>query len=164
MEGLPENLSNLEEPFPICLLTKAKIPRGPTTDISKFSYGFMLHMYFAFFNVESIHGFTSNFVDICSATSYTFGYPSRIKFPPLGILKLIFATLRNKDNNFAFVLVDEYGALARSSEFMKKFHNMNIIAQTIGGDTSSLNVKSESHSKTLANIIRALLLNSSHNK
>ena len=65
MEGLPENLPELEEPCPICLLNKAtKIPRGPTTDVSKFASGFMLQMDFSFFNVESIHGFTSTFVDI----------------------------------------------------------------------------------------------------
>ena len=40
MEGLPENLPELEEPFPICLFTKeTKIPRGPTTDVSKFAPG-----------------------------------------------------------------------------------------------------------------------------
>ena len=37
MEGLPETTPELEEPYPICLLTKAtKIPIGPTTDVSKF--------------------------------------------------------------------------------------------------------------------------------
>ena len=41
---------------------------------------------------------------------------------------------------------------------------MNIIVQTTGGDASSLNGKSESLNKTLANITRALLLNSSHKK
>ena len=55
MEGILENITELEEPFPICLLTKAtKIPRGPTTDVSKFATGFMLQIYFSFFNVESI--------------------------------------------------------------------------------------------------------------
>ena len=47
MEGLPENLPELEEPCLICLLTKAtKIPRGPTTDVSKFAPGLMLQMDF----------------------------------------------------------------------------------------------------------------------
>ena len=40
----------------------------------------------------------------------------------------------------------------------------DIIVQTTGGDASSLNDKSESPNKTLANITRALLLNSSHKK
>ena len=55
----PRNLPESEDPCPICLFTNAtKIPRGPTTDISKFAPGFMLQMDFAFLNVESIHGFT----------------------------------------------------------------------------------------------------------
>ena len=47
---------------------------------------------------------------------------------------------------------------------MKTCHNMNIIVQTTGGDASSINGKSESPNTTLANITRALLLNSIHNK
>ena len=58
LEGLPENLSKLEDTCPIYILTKAtKITRGPTTDVSKLAPGFMLQMYFAFFNVEIIRGF-----------------------------------------------------------------------------------------------------------
>ena len=65
MESLPENISELEEPCPICLLTKAtKISRGQTTDVSKFAPRFMIQMYFAFFNVESICEFTSTFVAV----------------------------------------------------------------------------------------------------
>ena len=124
----------------------------------------MLQMDFAFFNVESIRGFTSTFVAICSATSYPFGFPSRSKRPPLDILKFLVTTLRNQDKKVAFIRVDEDGALARSSEFMRTCHNMNIIVQTTGGDASSLNGKSESPNKTLANIIRSIILNSSLKK
>ena len=70
LEGIPENIPELEDPCTICLLTKAtKILRGPTTDVSKFSPGFMLQIDPSFFNVESIRGFTSTFVDIFYATS-----------------------------------------------------------------------------------------------
>ena len=41
---------------------------------------------------------------------------------------------------------------------------MNIIVQNTGVDASSINGKSESPNKTLVNITRALLLNSSHKK
>ena len=101
---------------------------------------------------------------ICSATSYPFGFPSRSKRPPLYILKFLGTTLRNQDKKVAFIRVDEDGSLARSSKFMRTCHNMNIIVQTTGGDSSSLNGKSESPNKTLANIKRALLINSSHKK
>ena len=70
MEGIPENLTGLEEPCPIFLLTKAtKIPKDPTTDVSNFAPGFTLQMDSAFFNVEIIRGFTSTFVSVCSYTS-----------------------------------------------------------------------------------------------
>ena len=44
---------------------------------------------------------------------------------------------------------------------MKTYHNMNIIVETTGGDKYSLNDKIEIPNETLANITRALLLNSS---
>ena len=120
----------------------------------------MLQMDFAFF----VLGFTSTFVAVCSATSFPFGLPSRIKSPPLDILTFLVTKLRNQDNKVAFIIVDEDGALARSLEFMRTCHNMNIIVQRTGGDSYSPNGKSESPNKTLANITRVLLLNSSYKK
>ena len=101
---------------------------------------------------------------ICYATSYPFGFPSRSKRPPLDILKFLVTTLRNQDKQVALISVDQYGALSRDIESMRTCHNMNTILQTTGGDASSLNDKSESPNKKLANITRALLLNSSHKK
>ena len=140
---LPKTLPDLENSCPICILTKAtKIPRRPTIDVSKFSPGFMLLVYFSFFNVESIRGFTLTFVAICSDTSYPFGFPNRSKCLPLDILKFLVTKLRNQDNKVAFVRLDEDGELVRSSSFMKTCHNINIIVQTTSGDASSLNGKS----------------------
>ena len=142
MEGLLENLPDLEEPCTIYLLAKAtKPPRGPTTYVSKMSPGFMLQMDFALFNVESIREFTSTFVTICSATPFTFGFPFRSKHPHLDTLKLIVATLSNQDKKVTFVLVGEYGTLAIYSEFMRTCHHKKIIDQTTGGNASSLNGK-----------------------
>ena len=60
--------------------------------------------------------------------------------------------------------MDEDGALARSSEFMRTRHNMNIIVQTTGGYASSINGKSEIPNKILANITRYILMKSSQKK
>ena len=124
----------------------------------------MLQMNFYFFNVESIYGFTSTLVGICSDTSYPFGFLSRIKRPLLYILKILVATLRNQNKQISFVRVDEDGLPSRSYEFMKKYRNMNIIAQTTGGDASLLNGKGEIPIKTLANIKIPIILNSSDMK
>ena len=120
-----------------------KISKGPTTDVSKNFPCFMLQMYFAFFNVESIREFTSTSVDICSATSYPFGFSSRGKRLYFDILKRLVYLLRNQYKKVTFIRVNEYGALARSSRFIKTCHNMNIIVQTTGSYASSLDGKIE---------------------
>ena len=108
VEGLPENLIDLEDPCPIFLFTKAtKILRGSTINVYKFLPGFMLHMDFVFFNVESICVFTSDFAAIRYATSYPFGFTFRRKHPPLGILIFLVVKLGNQDNKVAFIRVDE---------------------------------------------------------
>ena len=47
---------------------------------------------------------------------------------------------------------------------MKTCHKINIIVQTTGRDAYFMSGKSEIPNKTLVNITRALLLNSSQNK
>ena len=94
----------------------------------------MLQMDSLFFNIESIRGFTSTFLVIFYDTSYPFVFPYRRKRPPLDTLKFLVNTLRNQTKKFAFIQVDEDEALVRYSIFMNKFHNMNIIVQTTGGD------------------------------
>ena len=76
------------------------------------------------------------FVAICYATPYLFLFPPRSKRPPLDLIEFLVTTLRNQDKKVASIQVDEDGALARYSEFMKTCHNMNIIVQTTGGDES----------------------------
>ena len=111
-DGLPTNLPDLEDTWPIFLLTKStKITICLTIDVSKWSHGFMLHMDFAFSDVERICVFTSTFVAIFSATSYPIIFPSIIRCPHIEILHFIFATLRNKYNKFSLIRVDEYGSL-----------------------------------------------------
>ena len=80
---------------------------------------------------------------ICSDTSYLFEFTSRYKRTPNDILKFLVTTLRNQDKKSAFIRVDENGSLSRYYESMKTCNNMNIIVKTTGGDSSSLNDKSE---------------------
>ena len=71
--------------------------------------GFMLHIYFSFFNVESIRGFISNFVAVYFANLYPFGITFIIKISPLDTLTFLVTTFRNQDNTVVFIRVDEYG-------------------------------------------------------
>ena len=115
MKVIPTNLPDLEESCPIFLLTKStKITRVPTIDVSNFAPGFMIQIYFSFFNVVSIYRFISNIVAVCYDTSQPFGFPFICKHMLLDILKLLFTTLSNQDKKASFIQVDEYGALERS--------------------------------------------------
>ena len=105
-----------------------------------------------------------NFVAVCYATSYPFGFPSRRKLPPLEILNFLIATLSNKDKKVTIIRVYEYVSLGRSSEFMKTCHNINIVVQNTGRYASPLNGKSEIPNNTFSNITRAVLLNLIHKK
>ena len=116
MEGLPNNITYLEEPCTIYLLTKSNIiTRVPTIDVSKFTPGFMLQTDFSLFNVESIHVFTSTFVVIFSYTVYPFGFTSIIKMSPMYTLKFRVTSLTNPGKKVAFIILDKYGALQISS-------------------------------------------------
>ena len=64
---------------------------------------------------------------ICSATSYLFGFPYRIKRLPSDILKLLVTKLIKKDKKIAFIRVGEDGALAKSSELLRICQNMKIL-------------------------------------
>ena len=67
MGGLPENIPELEDTFPNCLLTKeTKTPRGQTTDVLKFSPGFMLQMDFSMLKVSV---YLLRLFYICSTTA-----------------------------------------------------------------------------------------------
>ena len=93
-------------------------------------------MYFSFFNVESIRGFTSRYWLYDTLLHTPLGFPSTSKWPHLNTLKLLVATFSNQDKKVILTQVDEYGALPTSSEFMRTCHNTNIIVQTKGGYAS----------------------------
>ena len=140
------------------------INRSATTDVSKSPPRFRLQIYVDLFNVESIRGFTSTFVDICYATSYPFEFLSRSKRTPIDTLKFLVTKLSDQDKKFSFIQVDETVSLARSSEFTKTCHNMKITVQNTDVDASYINSKSGIPNKKLANITRYLLLKSSQKK
>ena len=120
-------------------------------------------MDFLFSNIQSINVLTSTFLDIYSVTSYPFVSPSRRKFPLLEIIKFLVTKLRIQNKKVSFIRVDEDVELARSYEFMKTCHKLNIIFQATGVDTYSLNGKIKIPNKTLDSITSALILNSRHN-
>ena len=102
------------------LLGKANIiTRVPTVDASKSPPDFIFKMYFTFFNVKILRGFTFTFVAICSSASYPFEFPYRNNMSSLDKLKFLVNTLINKDKKVSFIRVDKDGALDIPPGFMR---------------------------------------------
>lgn len=107
-----------ECPCIICI--KAKFnhpPRGITQSTDSILPGALLHMYFKFYNVVSIRGFTSVFTIIDAKTRKLWCFPGPDKRPPIYKLEFFFKTLKSQDITVKEIRVDEGGELAHSTEF-----------------------------------------------
>ena len=141
-----------------------KIPIVINIDVWNFPCGLILKMNILFINIESTCEFIYNFVAICSTTQYPFVFPPKRKQPPLDILKSSVNKWRNQYKKASFICLYRYGALERSSGFMRTCHTMIIIVQTTSGDTYSLKGKFGSPNKKLADITRDWMMIYSHKK
>ena len=167
MIGLPS------KPFPrsnhicsICTAGKfAHPPKGHTMDTSSLQRGELLHIDFGFYDTVSIRGFTSELVIIDAKTRILWTFPSSSKRAPLHILRYFFTMLSKDGVTCKTVRIDEDGALARSSEFTTFLRDeAHVTMETTGGYSSFLNGKAERPHRTLANMVRCMLLNSGHKK
>ena len=135
-EGYPKSLPESEYPYNISLLIKeTKTPRVPTIYVSKFPPGFMLQPYFLFSMLKASVDLPQLLWLYSQIHHIQFFFLSRTKTPPLDILKLLVAALINQYDKVTFVRLDKDGSIARLSEFMKICNNINIIFQTVVGDT-----------------------------
>lgn len=142
----------------ICSLSKSnKLPRGKTVDKSDLAPFQRLHVDFSFFGETSIRGFTSALDITCASTSYTIGFPTRSKTPPLDIMRWLISTLRSMGHIVTFIRVDEDGSLANSSEFCSLLMRLNCLLETTGGGNSTNNGMVEVGNRTKANMVRAQL-------
>ena len=156
---LPSKLKELSHACPIC--TKCNLPRlnrNPPVSLATLRPGQMLQMDFAFFNVQSVRGFTSYISCDCVLTKYSFRFCTRRKRAPVDIIRWILLTLRKQKKEVNFVRFDEGGELARCEELNQMLLNeFQVVMQTTGGYASHLNGVTERGHRTDANTIRTSL-------
>jgi hypothetical protein len=87
-------------------------------------------------------------------------FPTASKGAPIDILDYFFCLLEKENVVICSVRVDEDGALANSSDFTSFLTRHHITMETTGGYASFLNGKVERPHRTLASMVRAMLLNS----
>jgi hypothetical protein len=160
--GLPKTpFSQRSSPCTICLTTKTiHPPKAKFTETNLTRRGQLLHIDFSFWNVCSIRGFTSLLSVIDGKDRMLWNFPTASKRVPLSILDFLFTMLNREGITIENVRVDEDSALANNSEFFDFLIQNKISLQTTGGYVSFLNGKVECHHRTIANLVRSLLLNS----
>ena len=94
-------------------------------------------MDFDFYNVNSIHGFTSMMTVLRLNTIIIWVLSTASKQPPFRIICFILTTSKNEKHPFKRVGVDEYGALEKSTDVTKLLVDyFNISMETTGGNES----------------------------
>ena len=164
MQGLPSDISTFHENYncPICKIANAtKISTNKTSDRIKLKPGSWFCIDYSFWNCKSIRGFTSLLTVICLSTRYSFVFPTRNKRPPLDTIRWFIKTLRRQGFPVLYIQTDEGGELGRSSDFLQLLTDSECIYMGTGRSGSSFNGLVERPNRTIANSVRAKLLNAS---
>ena len=92
-------------------------------------------MDFAFYNVTYIREFTYMITAVCENTRMIWVFTNSPKLSPVRIICSTLTTLKNEQNKFKHVRVDEYGALEKSTDVTNLLlDNFNISMETTDGD------------------------------
>ena len=113
-------------------------------------------MYFAFYNVTSIHGFTSMVTVICEKNRILWVFPTASKISPSHIIGFILTTLNNEQQLLKHIRIDEYSVLKNSTDVTNLLvESFKISMETTGSDASCLNVKNKIHNRSIHNMVIA---------
>ena len=96
LDGLPKHCPNKmnKSTCTICYTEKMiTLSKGTTSETSNFQPGEIIHMYFAFYNVTSICGFTSMITVICAKTRTIWVCRTASKLSPVRIICFVLTTL-----------------------------------------------------------------------
>ena len=140
------------------------LPKLTTVDTNKLQPGGLIHMGFAFYNVNSIRGLSYMLTIVCENTTMQWVLPTASKRSTVSIIHFILTTPNNEQQPCKCVRVDEYGALEKSTDVTNLLvDDFNISMETTGGDSLWLNGNNERHNRSIHNMVRAGLLESNKN-
>ena len=162
MEGLPSKITKFHPNYhcPICQIANAtKVSTSKTSTRPNMKPGEWFCFDYSFWNQKSIRGFTSLLTAICLATRYSFVFPTRNKRPPLATINWFITTLRRQGFPVLYIQTDEGGELGRSTDFLQLLTNNSCLYMGTGRSGSSFNGLVERPNRTIANSVRAKLIN-----
>ena len=91
------------------------LPRGTTVDTTNLQQGELLHVNFAFYNVNSIQVFSSVITVVCEKKGMIWIFATASKQAPVIIIRFILPESKNKNHPRRRVRVDEDGDLENST-------------------------------------------------
>ena len=162
MDGIPTNVTKFHTNYncPICKIANAtKISTNKISDRPHMKPGEWFCFDYSFWNRKSIRGFTSLLTAVCLATRYSFVFPTRNKRPPIATIQWFIRTLRRQGYPTLYIQTDEGGKLGRSTDFLQALTDAECIYMGTGRSGSSFNGLVERPNRTIANSVRAKLLN-----
>ena len=122
-----------------CINSLWSLPRHDATCLP----GILSHLDFLLCSIANIRGFTSALDALCPSTPCPWDFPTRSNRSPISIVLWLIRIINNQGKTAHSFRVDENGALARSSEFLKIIFELGVTIETIGGRESSSNCKVE---------------------
>eukprot|EP00956_Cyclotella_meneghiniana_P000008 scaffold27_cov57-Cyclotella_meneghiniana.AAC.5 len=160
--GLPCKLAPLPGRCPICDAARmTKVPRVKLKDHSIVPIGVRYHVDYAFWNTESIRGFTATLIIVEATTRYIWLFHSRSKTAPIDICLYFFNQQKALGYPCVRLRCDEDGAFVNSTEFCKiMFKDLGMSMETTGGYESSINGTAETPIRTMKRTVRSTLLGS----
>ena len=113
------NKSN-QAPCRICYTEKnTTLPKVTTVDTSNLLPGELIQIEFSFYNVTSIHVFTSMLTVFCENNRALWVFHTASKYALFRIFHFILTTLKNEHHPCKHIRVSEDGALANSTNVTK---------------------------------------------
>ena len=73
-------------------------PKGTIVDKNSLQPGELIHMDFTFYNMTSIHGFTSMLTVVCKETRMIWVFNNVSKLSPVRIIRFILKTLKSEQH------------------------------------------------------------------
>ena len=130
----PNNLNQL-----ICTICYTQnmttFPKETTVHTTNLQPGELIHMYFSFWNLTSIHGFTSMLTVVCAKTRMIWLFHTVSKIDPVRIILFVLTTINNEQHPCKCVRVDEYVTFSNWTDVTNfTVYYINILMKTTGGD------------------------------
>ena len=139
-------------------------PKSSTVDTNHLQPAKIIHMYFAFYNMTPIIGFTPMITFVYKNTIIICVFPTAPKQLHFHTITFSLTILKNEQNTWKLERVNEYGALEKSTNVTNLLvDELSITMEATGGDVLWINVNIERKNISIDTMVRSgIIENNQH--